>query len=197
MDDTTLNRRKMLRSLGLTTLAAAAVPASSAATPPVQDLKRTYDTYESVADMTRDSTLAEAVFVRVMGYHAAGDGGGAEYVVRSGTPASSEGTIPLANSLFAELMNVASVNYRMFGTVSDQQNDDGVQIKRAHIYANRINVPVINRTGEFWIKGTDAIPVLTSIEWGDTIFHIDENAGARANLFVCRDVVQSEAEHPA
>src|SRR3990172_740680 len=184
MNDTKLNRRKMLRSLGLATLTAAAVPASSAATPQVQPLKRTYHTYGTIADMTRDSTLAEGVFVRVMGYHAAGDGGGAEYVVRKDTPANTEGTIPLANSVYAELINVVSVNYRMFGTVSDQKNDDGVQIKSAHIYANRIHVPVINRTGEFWIKGTDAIPVLTSIEWGDTVFHVDENAGARANLFV-------------
>jgi hypothetical protein len=174
MDDTTLNRRTMLRSLGLTTLAA--VPASSAAAPPVQDLKRSYTTYGTVADMTRDPTLTEGVFARVMGYHAAGDGGGAEYVVRKGPPADEEGTIPLVNGLYAELINVASVTYRMFGTVSDQKNDDGVQIKRAHIYANR--------TGEFWIKGTDAIPVLTSVEWGDTVFHVDENAGARAHLFV-------------
>jgi hypothetical protein len=184
MDDTRVNRRKMLRSLGLATLTAAAVPASSAAKPHVQELKRTYHTYGTIADMTRDSTLAEGVFLRVMGYHAAGDGGGAEYVVRKDKPANTEGTMPLANSLYAELINVARVNYRMFGTVSDQKNDDGVQIKSAHIYANRTNVPVINRTGEFWIKGTDAIPVLTSVEWGDTIFHIDENAGARANLFV-------------
>jgi hypothetical protein len=184
MDDPNLNRRRMLRSLGLATLGAAAVPASSAAEPQAADLKKAYHTYGTVADMTRDSTLAEGVFVRVMGYHAAGDGGGAEYVVRRDAPAHPEGAIPLANKLHAELINVVSVNYRMFGTVSDQKNDDGAQIKNAHIYANRINVPVINRTGEFWIKGTDAIPVLTSVEWGDTIFHIDENAGARANRFV-------------
>lgn len=184
MDDPNLNRRKVLRSLGLVSLTAAAVPASSAATPQVADLKKTYHTYGTVADMTRDSTLAEGVFVRVMGYHAAGDGGGAEYVVRRDAPAQTEGTIPLANKLHAELINVVSVNYRMFGTVSDQKNDDGAQIKSAHIYANKMNVPVVNRTGEFWIKGTDAIPVLTSIEWGETIFHVDENAGARANRFV-------------
>ena len=184
MDDPNLNRRRMLRSLGFATLGAAAVPASSAAEPQAADLKKTYTTYGTVADMTRDATLAEGTFVRVMGYHAAGDGGGAEYVVRSGAPAHPEGSLPLANKGYAELINVASVNYRIFGTVSDGTNDDGVQIKRAHIYANRINVPVVNRTGEFWIKGTDAIPVLTSVEWGDTIFHIDENAGARANRFV-------------
>ncbi len=174
----------MIRSLGLATLGAAAVPASSAAGPQAADLKKLYTTYATVADMTRDATLAEGAFVRVMGYHAAGDGGGAEYVVRRGTPAQPEGTVALANSLHAELINAASVSYRMFGAVGDQKNDDGVQIKRAHIYANRINVPVINRTGEFWIKGTDAIPVLTSVEWGDTIFHVDENSGARANRFI-------------
>src|SRR5688572_27550924 len=99
MDDPNLNRRKVLRSLGLVSLGAAAVPASSAATPQVADLKKAYHTYGTVADMTRDATLAEGVFVRVMGYHAAGDGGAAEYVVRRDVPAAPEGAIPLANTL--------------------------------------------------------------------------------------------------
>ena len=159
MDDTKLNRRKMLRSLGLGTLTAAAVPASSAATPQVQELKRTYNTYGTIADMTRDSTLAEGVFVRVMGYHAAGDGGGAEYVVRKDTPANTEGTIPLANSVYAELINVVSVNYRMFGTVSDQKNDDGQKRFYEPITIQQMshftNLPILSSLGQCFLPSHD------------------------------------------
>src|SRR5699024_580928 len=41
------------------------------------------------------------------------------------------------------------VTYEMFGVVGDGVNDDGVQIKRAHDFANTHNLPVYNPYGEY------------------------------------------------
>ena len=74
-----------------------------------------------------------------------------------------------------------AVNYRMFGAVGDGENDDGVQIKRTHEYANRHRVPVVNLSGEFWIKETNDIPIKTNVHWGQTTFHIDERYNSKEN----------------
>ncbi|MFW6437630.1 MAG: hypothetical protein ACOCZ7_01340, partial [Armatimonadota bacterium] len=82
--------------------------------------------------------------------------------------------IPLQNGLVALLAESKAVNYSMFGAVGDGENDDGVQIKLAHQYANRNRIPVINLSGEYWIKQTNRIPIQTNVRWGHTRFHIDE-----------------------
>lgn len=45
----------------------------------------------------------------------------------------------------------------MFGAVGDSENDDGVQIKHAHAYACEHGIPIINLSGEYWIKQTNSI----------------------------------------
>lgn len=55
----------------------------------------------------------------------------------------------------------------------------------AHVYANAMNIPVINYSGKFWIKGTNSIIIQSNVHWGQTIFHIDEKFGSsQGNLFI-------------
>ncbi|NLF15930.1 MAG: hypothetical protein GX595_01545 [Lentisphaerae bacterium] len=80
-----------------------------------------------------------------------------------------------------------AVNYRMFGARGDGQSDDGQAIRRAHDYANRRGLPVVNLSGEFWITETTGILIQTPVSWGATVFHIDERYNRRnAPRFVVR-----------
>ena len=133
---------------------------------------------QSTAQALKATTeLTEGAFVETLGFHAPGDGGGALYIIRQANEElqPNDGDIlTLANGLVAVLQEREAVNYRMFGAVGDGENDDGVQMKLAHEYANSHRIPVINLSGEFWIKETTAIPIMTSVRWGQTQFHIDE-----------------------
>ena len=86
------------------------------------------------------------------------------------------------------------VNYEMFGVNGDKKyynyltdkyytdpnftieytQDDGLLIMKAHEFANEHNLPVYNPKGEYLIKETRQIPVYTSVDLGDSVFHIDE-----------------------
>jgi hypothetical protein len=68
-----------------------------------------------------------------------------------------------------------SVSYADFGAVGDGSNDDGVQIKACHQFANAHGLNVHNPQGEYWIGATRDIPIQTNTYWGSTIFHIDES----------------------
>lgn len=133
---------------------------------------------QSTAQALKTTTeLTEGAFVETLGFYAPGDGGGALYIIRQTSEElePNDGDIlTLANGLVAVLQEREAVNYRMFGAVGDGENDDGVQMKLAHEYANSHRIPVINLSGEFWIKETTAIPIMTSVRWGQTQFHIDE-----------------------
>jgi hypothetical protein len=115
--------------------------------------------------------------VETVGFYTPGDGGGALYRIQ--TPGeelqpNEADVIALQNGLVAVLLESEAVNYRMFGAIGDGENDDGVQIKLAHEYANSHGVPVVNLSGEFWIKQSNSIPIQTNVSWGNTRFHIDE-----------------------
>src|SRR5699024_11022487 len=40
-------------------------------------------------------------------------------------------------------------------------------------------VPLINHSGEYWIKETRGIEILTNVEWGHSVFHIDEKYNSK------------------
>ena len=133
--------------------------------------------FPSLKAMEDDKSLKEGSFVSTAGYFSAGDGGGGQYLVKRATPESEPdggSYILLHSGLAAHLVNVHSVNYKMFGAVCDGINDDGVQIKAAHAYANACRLPVINLSGEYWLKQTNSITIQESTQWGSSIFHIDE-----------------------
>jgi len=132
----------------------------------------------TVYDLINDRSLKENDFVRVLGYYEINDGGDAEYIIKK-SPGPDEDNhtdylIDLSNGLKAILLRPKSVNYKVFGARGDGDNNDAVQIARAHAYANANNIPVINRVGEYWLKDIVRIIIHTDVDWGKTIFHIDE-----------------------
>ncbi|RKN78812.1 hypothetical protein [Paenibacillus ginsengarvi] len=136
--------------------------------------------YESVAAMVADTNLTDGLLASTAGYFEPGDGGGSAYIIQSGTQTEDGGSvITLTNGLQAILLPGDSIRYKQFGAVGDGANDDGVQIKKAHAYANGQQLPVINRSGEYWIKATVDIVVQTSVDWGHTKFHIDESFNSK------------------
>jgi len=186
--ENSLNRRNAIKAFSVASIASLSGVSSIAfadggrKTPTKKIL---YSIYETIAELTGDKSLKEGSMVRILGFYTAGDGGGAEYVITLGKPQHPSGTIAIDDNLYASLINVSSVNYKMFGTIGNGQNDDGIQIKLAHDYANRMGIPVINTHGEFWIKQTKLISILTNIQWGQTIFHIDEKFNAlNENIFI-------------
>jgi hypothetical protein len=145
--------------------------------------------YTTIQTMKSAEYLAEGSWAETVGFHSPGDGGGALYRVGTSGEADGASRIALDNGLCAALVENEAVNYRMFGAVSDGEQDDGVQIKCAHEYANNHGIPVINLSGEFWIKQTNDIPITTNVNWGQTTFHIDEKENSKT---APRFVVQND-----
>lgn len=147
--------------------------------------------FSSVERLKSESGLKEGSLAETAGFHSAGDGGGALYRIEKGASdaeANEGDRIALQAGLVAVLREGEAVNYRMFGAVSDGENDDGVQVKMAHAYAVRQGLPIVNLSGEFWIKNTHNIPIQTNVHWGKTVFHVDEQFNdKRSPRFVVRN----------
>ncbi len=165
-------RRAMLSALGATALSTGAVypvfgnPVEPATT------ATSAKTVPSFSALASDTTLQPGMFVETLGYFQPGDSGAAGYeIIKAPGKTTDE---PIAKGLFARLLPAGYVSYRMFGARCDGQSDDGVAIKKAHQYANEARIPVLNLSGEFWLKETRLIPVQTNVNWGHTVFHIDE-----------------------
>lgn len=137
----------------------------------------------ATAELLRSApSLEKAGWVETMGFYVPGDGGAALYRIEKASDAlrpNGADVIALPEGRVALLTESKAVNYRMFGAVGDGDHDDGVQIRLAHEYANRHKVPVVNRSGAFWIKETNNIPIQTNVHWGQTTFHIDERFNSR------------------
>jgi hypothetical protein len=126
------------------------------------------------------------------GYHEPGDGGAALYRVRPSAdgPAADGGAVLAAGAgLVADLTEGESVNYAMFGARGEYAVwDDGEPIKAAHVFANEHDLPVVERGREYWIGDTHAIEIRTPVDWGRTVFHVDERWNRRdAPRFVVRN----------
>jgi hypothetical protein len=138
--------------------------------------------FNSIHGLKSTSVAKEGDWIQTLGFHAPGDGGTALYQVHKASKdieSNEADVISLKKGLIAVLKESQSVNYRMFGARGDGESDDGVQIKMAHDYANRHQIPVVNLSGEFWIKHANNIPITTPVQWGKTIFHIDERYNKR------------------
>ncbi|HEY0669419.1 MAG TPA: hypothetical protein VGD22_14635 [Sphingobacteriaceae bacterium] len=169
-----ISRRKILKTFGIaafSTAGASVYASENSALAAAKELS--YRMVASAEEMKHNRSLKENDLVRTTGFYKIGDGGHAEYIIQK-TADSDGGSLALTNGLHATLINVNHVNYRMFGALGDSQNDDGVQIKAAHNYANKLKIPVINLHGEFWLKATYGIQIMNNVEWGNTVFHIEE-----------------------
>ena len=163
------------------------VPAQESSMARVSDVTVTrYATAQSLKSL---SSLHDGAWVETAGFYVPGDGGKALYRIRKlseESPRDNEelqpngaDVIALNNGRVAILQESEAVNYKMFGAVGDGENDDGIQIKLAHEYANRRRIPVVNLSGEFWIKQVNNIKIMTNVHWGNTTFHIDEKFNHR------------------
>lgn len=186
------SRRAMLTALGTTALAAgSAHQALSSGNKPLRPADvRTVPAFSS---LTADKSLRAGMFIQTLGYFQPGDSGAAAYEITGDSGKTS--ALPVGNGLFAVLLPaVGCVNYRMFGARSDGRSDDGIAIKHAHLFANEFGLPVLNLAGEFWIRETRLIPVTTNVNWGNTVFHLDEsfNSPREAHFVVLPRQASSE-----
>ncbi len=133
--------------------------------------------YPTVVELINDNKTTVNSVIKVLGYYEMNDGGAAEYIIKDYIPGDSSSEqyyLQLSNGLKAFLLEPRTVNYRMFGAKGDSINNDAVQIMKAHHYANARDLPVVNRKGEFWLKGVKPINIQTNVDWGNTVFHIEE-----------------------
>lgn len=182
--DQLLSRRKLLTTLGIVGATAASGTALANADTVMPAKKEKLESYGSVVEMLKDQSLKEGALVQTYGYYNAGDGGATNYKIektKSDDKKNTDLRLKLSNGLTAVLVNVQSVNYRMFGAVGDGSNDDSIQIKAAHDYANVNDLPVVNFSGEYWLKNANNVEIYTNVDWGSTIFHIDETTNTPSN----------------
>ncbi|RKN78811.1 hypothetical protein [Paenibacillus ginsengarvi] len=180
-----MSRRKMLAFVGVAGAAALTIGGSTAFIARKQasgSKEEPAPESYTLTELKQASGLRENAVIRTTGYYESGDGGGAEYIIRADKSLPDGGSVvDLQNGLQAHLLPVSGVTYKMFGARGDGKNDDGVQIKLAHAYANRQGCPIVNTSGEYWIKETNLISIATSVEWGHTKFHIDESFNSKSN----------------
>lgn len=132
--------------------------------------------YKSVKELTDDQSLRENDLVKVLGYYEVGDGGAAEYtIIKENATDKDEYSVKVNKNLHAILVDPTYVNYKMFGAKGDGLNNDAVQISKAHDFANKKEIPIKNYSGEFWLKESVKIIIQTNVDWGQTVFHIDES----------------------
>ncbi len=194
VNSTGVNRRMALAALGTTGLAFI-TGSSHAEINSADEYIDGAKIYINVSAMKSDKHLRIGDIVVTLGYYNAGDQGGNTYrIIAAGKESQLDGgsLIGLNGDVSAELIGVRSVNYRMFGAVGDSYQDDGVYIKAAHEYANKHQIPLINHSGEYWIKQTRGIEILTNVEWGHSIFHIDEKYNSKEAF---RFMVKSSEPH--
>ena len=184
-----LTRRKLLGSVGLAA-GCGLVFDSKAGSVPDQNANgignfkvRHFDSLQS-AKKSKDVQPGEWVFTA--GYYRPGDGGAAGYrVIKDKQYIADEGEVAgFMNGCVGILSGVTQVHYRMFGAKGDGQNDDGVQMKRAHDFANKNKLPVEVISGEYWIVQTRNIEIKTPVYWGQSVFHINEIYNTKEPVFV-------------
>ncbi|MCK5804808.1 MAG: hypothetical protein KAI66_18365, partial [Lentisphaeria bacterium] len=115
--------------------------------------------FATIRSLKTQAVLQDGSLAHTTGFHAPGDGGGALYRVQLGDKElqpNGANVIALADDRVAVLLELEAVNYRMFGTLGDGESDDGVQIKLAHEYAGKHRIPIVNLSGEFWIRETNS-----------------------------------------
>ena len=190
-----LSRRKALAGIGTGGVVFAQSARSSLAQAPSAHTENVphgnIASYSAISAMKSKGTLQVGEVVQTAGFHTPGDGGAALYRIqrrdKDARPNDAD-MIALKNGLVAVLLENEAVNYRMFGAVSDGMHDDGIQIKLAHQYAHKHQIPVVNLSGRFWVKQTNDIPITTNVYWGQTTFHIDERFNdKRTPRFVVRN----------
>ena len=97
--------------------------------------KNTTITYRNVSTMCHDRTLMPGMVAHTLGYHNAGDGGGANYMIRvmKREDSNDEGgrIHSLINGTVAEMLFDSIADVKKFGAYGDGLHDDTSAVKRA------------------------------------------------------------------
>ena len=193
-----INRREVIGKLGavsglglLSAHASAGFPGEGS----VVTVDKRIKLFDTLVNAQKSDDIQEGDFILTAGYYHAGDGGAAGYLIAGESPepeVNPGDRVPFSGDHIGVLTGVVEVNYKIFGARGDSVNDDGIQIKAAHDYANRHKLPVVNRNGEYWIKRTRNIAIKTSVQWGATVFHINEAFNTKEPVFVVSGYEEGE-----
>lgn len=135
-------------------------------------------TFDSVADMQNATNLLVGSYAQTLGYHSAGDGGGAKYIIVD-TPDSY--TIEISSGIYAKLVVTGNaICPQQFGAYGDGQHDDYLAVNKCVSYAEGIvttngkfsqGEPEIELFGNYKItSGVILSPYLTYHLKGDVTF---------------------------
>lgn len=114
--------------------------------------------YETVTDMQDDTTLTAGMIVRTLGFHSAGDGGGALYTISSTGTANGMDVIALDNGLLAHLQIInAYITFEMYGGIGDGATDN-LAIWNNLVRKNIDGVTCIFPAGNFVFSNTVLVP---------------------------------------
>lgn len=147
---------------------------------------------DTVAQMMTASFTAGDL-VATLGHSQADDGGGALYRIQQRLDSRSfahEFYKEVGEDMVATLHGPKSIHYRVFGAVGDGIHEDGEAIYQAHRYANKHRLPVENHTGIFNLGKRREIPIETQVDWGETVFLIDESHHTKEPVFHVQSAIK-------
>ena len=184
-----ITRRQILETFGLIAgtglLSSLTVPAYAGPTDTSSE-EINVKCFNSLVEARKNKKIKEGELIRTLGYYTFGDGGAANYIITRdlGDKKINNGDIvQFRDGNIGILTGITQVNYKIFGALGDSKTDDGLFIHMAHEYANRFKLPVENNRGEYWIHQTRNIQIKTSVHWGQSIFHINEEHNTNQPVF--------------
>ncbi|NND07793.1 MAG: hypothetical protein HKN87_15560 [Saprospiraceae bacterium] len=187
-----MKRRDAIQMVGLG--AAFSLPVAATATQQAQVNNRFIRTLDSTNEL-KTALLEAGDVVMTLGYRVPGDGGGALFRIMEQPDESLRDAFVLdvgGDGLIAVLHGLHSVQYRIFGAVGDGKHDDGAAINLAHEYANEHGLPIENHHGIFNLGDRREIPIETAVNWGETVFLIDESHHTKEPIFHVRSSIQED-----
>lgn len=185
-----MKRRDALQYVGLG--AVFSVPAAIVSDDPDTERPR-YIRWVDTVDQLRTTSFVAGDLVATLGYTQADDGGGALYRIQERSDSSFLLVAcyeEVSDDLVATLHGLKSVNYRVFGAVGDGIHEDGEAIHQAHRYANKHRLPVENHSGTFNLGKRREIPIETQVDWGETVFLIDESQHTKEPVFHVQSAIK-------
>ena len=99
--------------------------------------------FDTVADMKLATNLINGSYARTLGFHAVGDGGGANYTITDTGTANEMDCIAIGSTLYANLVKSGDMTPEMFGAYGDDTHDDTASVKRA-----------LSQVGELYCEST-------------------------------------------
>ncbi len=112
--------------------------------------------YSNVASL-KDASLDAGIMAATIGYYTPGDGGQAQYFIKSSEPVDEHGNHTLDNGNVAILQVNGAVSIKQFGAKGDMTNDAAIGIQAAHDFVGEFmpNSPdIFMPAGSYSIQST-------------------------------------------